>query len=108
MFKTFLGNLERGCHKLVAVHDGFLEEFLVECHYHQSVLRLIFGVEQTDIDEVVAQLKVVMQHTIVEEQLHIVWLQLVTVVARVGLVGLDVQVAPRFLLHQELQKPVLL
>ena len=54
MFKTFLGYFERSGYQLVAVSDGFQEELVVIRYYHQSVLRLILGVEQTDIHAVVA------------------------------------------------------
>ena len=101
MFEALLGYLEGGSNELVAVFYGFLEELLVVGHHHQSVLRLILGIEQTDIHAVVAQLEVVLQYAIVEQQLHIVWLQLITVIPRIYLMGFDIHVASRFLLHQQ-------
>ena len=101
MFKTFLGYFERSGYQLVAVFDGLLEELLVVSYHHQSVLRLILGVEQTDIHAVVAQLEVVLQYAIVEQQLYIVGLQLITVITRIYLMGFDIHVASRFLLHQQ-------
>ena len=66
MLETISCYLEGGSDKLVTVFDGFLEELLVECHDHQSVLWLILGVEQADVHQVVAQLEVVLQYAIIE------------------------------------------
>ena len=101
MLESHLGYLEGGGNELVAVFDGLLEELLVVSHYHQSVLRLILGIEQTDIHAVVAQFEVVLQYAIVEQQLYIVGLQLITVITRIYLMGFDIHVASRFLLHQQ-------
>ena len=101
MLKAFLGYLEGGGYQLVSVGDGFLEEFAVIGYHHQSVLWLILGIEQTDVYPFVAQLEVMLQHAIVEQKLHIVRLQLITVIAWVCLMGLYVHVASRFLLHQQ-------
>ena len=101
MFKTFLGYFERSGYQLVAVFYGFLEELLIVGYHHQSILRLILGIEQTDIHAVVAQFEVVLQYAIVKQQLHIVWLQLITVIPRIYLMGFDIHVASRFLLHQQ-------
>ena len=60
MFEALLGYLEGGSNELVAVFYGFLEELLVVGYHHQSILWLIFGVEQSDIHAVVAQLEVVL------------------------------------------------
>ena len=60
MLESLLGYLEGGGNELVAVFDGLLEELLVVSYHHQSVLRLILGVEQSDIHAVVAQLEVVL------------------------------------------------
>ena len=93
MFETLLGYLEGGGYQLVAVLDGFLEELLVVGYHHQSVLWTVFGVEQSDVHAVVAQLEVVLQYTIVEQELHIVRLQLITVITRIHLMGFDIHVA---------------
>ena len=74
---------------------------MVVSYYHQSILWLILGVEQTDIHAVVAQFEVVLQYAIVEQQLYIVGLQLITVITRIYLMGFDIHVASRFLLHQQ-------
>ncbi len=101
VLESLPGDLEGGCHELVAVLDCLAEELAVVRHYHQSVLRLVFGVEQTDVHPVVAELEVVLQHAVVEQQLHIVGLQLVAVVGGVRLVPLDVHVPARLLLHEQ-------
>ena len=101
MFEALLGYLEGGSNELVAVFYGFLEELLIVGYHHQSILRLILGIEQTDIHAVVAQLEVVLQYAIVEQQLYIVGLQLITVITRIYLMGFDIHVASRFLLHQQ-------
>ena len=93
MFETLLGYLEGGGYQLVAVLDGFLEELLVVGYHHQSVLWTVFGVEQSDVHAVVAQLEVVLQYTIVEQELHIVRLQLITVISRIHLMVFDIHVA---------------
>ena len=93
MFETLLGYLEGSGYQLVAVLDGFLEELLVVGYHHQSVLWTVFGVEQSDVHAVVAQLEVVLQYTIVEQELHIVRLQLITVITRIYLMGFDIHVA---------------
>ena len=85
MFETLFGYLEGGGYQLVAVLDGFLEELLVVGYHHQSVLWTVFGVEQSDVHAVVAQLEVVLQYTIVEQEL----------------MGFDIHVASRFLFHQQ-------
>ena len=102
MFETLLGYLEGGGYQLVAVLDGFLEELLVVGYHHQSVLWTVFGVEQSDVHAVVAQLEVVLQYTIVEQELHIVRLQLITVITWIHLMVFDIHVASRFLFHQQL------
>ena len=66
MLESLLGYFKRSGNELVAVFDGFPEKFLVIGYHHQSVLRLVLGVEQTDVDEIVAQLEVVLQYAIVE------------------------------------------
>ena len=93
MFETLLGYLEGGGYQLVAVLDGFLEELLVVGYHHQSVLWTVFGVEQSDVHAVVAQLEVVLQYTIVEQELHIVRLQLITVITWIHLMVFDIHVA---------------
>ena len=93
MLESFLGYFEGGGYQLVAVLDGFLEELLVVGYHHQSVLWTVFGVEQSDVHAVVAQLEVVLQYTIVEQELHIVRLQLITVITRIHLMGFDIHVA---------------
>ena len=92
-FESLLGYFKRSGNELVAVFDGFPEKFLVIGYHHQSVLRLVLGVEQTDVDEIVAQLEVVLQYAIVEQQLYIVGHQLETVVVRVCLMALDIEVS---------------
>ena len=93
MLESLLGYFKRSGNELVAVFDGFPEKFLVIGYHHQTVLRLVLGVEQTDVDEIVAQLEVVLQYTIVEQQLYIVGHQLETVVVRVCLMAFDIEVS---------------
>ncbi len=86
------------CHRLVAEPYGLIEQFHEVCHAHQSVGEGIFRVEQSDVG--VRDVKVVIQNTIVEQQLHIVFLHHFGPMS-VGDVAFEKDVSARLLLHQQ-------
>ena len=85
-------------HHAVTQLDSITEQTAEEVHRHQSLLRRVLGVEQVHVNFIVAELEIILKHTIVEQHLNVVLLQLHSVFF--FLARLDVPVLSRFLLHQ--------
>ena len=93
------GYEQLGGHNLVAQADGLAQQRAVVVHREQALVGGIAGVEQAHVHLTVGLPEVIAQHAIVEQQLHIVALQL-QAVAVVAL-ELNLRVAARLLLYQE-------
>ena len=86
--EAVLGDVIFGRHELVAELDGFAEELLVVVHHEQTLAGRILRIEQADVGLGIADAEVVAQHAVVEQQLHIVRLELQTVGALSAQVGI--------------------
>ena len=97
--EALAGNKQLGGYDLIAQADGLTEEGLVEVHVEQPLPGGVARVEQADVYLVGTAAEVVAQDAVVEQQLHVV----VFLMLGVGQRAFYLHVAPRLLLHQQVQ-----